>query len=95
MTATLIEKSALLEEVNTKGKASVEAEINPRVKDTLLKIILGMAIDGYGYRPQQLRSPTARELSDHLQRLGLEVSDDTIRNYLKEAAQLLPPQQFE
>lgn len=95
LNAALVEKSASLEEAKAKTTAPADAEINPRVKETLLKIIIGMAIDGYGYQPTQLRSPTARELSDHLQRLGLEVSDDTIRNYLKEAAQLLPPQQAE
>jgi hypothetical protein len=68
---------------------------HPRVKDTLLKMIIGMAVDCYGYDPKQARSPFPRELSDILMTRGLNVSDDTIRSYLKEAAQLLPPPQTE
>jgi hypothetical protein len=65
-------------------------EIGTRERDSLLKLVLGMAIDGYGFDPKAPRSPTARELSDHLQRLGLSLSDDTIRAYLTEAKALLP-----
>jgi hypothetical protein len=61
-----------------------------RERESLLKLVIGMAIDGYGFDRKANRSPTARELSDQLQRLGLTLSDDTIRNYLTEAKELVP-----
>jgi hypothetical protein len=48
-------------------------------------------VDGYGHNPKSARSPTAKELSDHLSALGISLDDDTIRKWLKEAAALLPP----
>ena len=59
-------------------------------KRNLLKIIIGMAIDGYGYDPKARKSPIPKELEGILDRLGISVSDDTIRARLKEAATHLP-----
>ncbi|AKI02645.1 hypothetical protein IMCC20628_03964 [Hoeflea sp. IMCC20628] len=64
--------------------------LSVRERESLLKLVIGMAMDGYGFDPKASRSPTARELSDHLLRLDLQLSDDTIRAYLQEAKDLLP-----
>jgi len=48
-----------------------------------------MAMDGYGYKPTALRSSIPGEIEGALDRLGIPVSDDTIRQKLKEAAELL------
>ena len=61
------------------------------MKSTLFKMIIGMAIGGYSYDPKASKSPTAKEISDDLLRQGISVSDDTIRKWLKEAAEILPP----
>jgi tRNA(Phe) wybutosine-synthesizing methylase Tyw3 len=82
-------------ELERKPKTTPTSELNPRVKDTLLKMIIAMATDNYGYVPSQLRSPFPKELSDLLVARGLDVTDETIRKYLKEAAELLPPLQSE
>lgn len=49
-----------------------------------------MAVDGYGYIPTASRSPLPKEIEGVLDRLGIPVSDDTIRKWLKEAAEQLP-----
>lgn len=82
-------------EAKQKPKADLTPDLNPRIRETLLKMIIGMAVDYYGYDPKQTKSPFPRELSDVLIGQGLQVSDDTIRKYLQEAAQLLPPPQTE
>lgn len=65
-------------------------EINTRERTTLLKMIAGMANDGYGYDPSASRSPFPKELEGILDSLGMPVSDDTIRRWLKEASEYLP-----
>jgi hypothetical protein len=62
-----------------------------RERNTLLKIILGLAMDTYGYQPHSPRGATAGEISDHLEGVGLPISKDTVRKYLSEAAEFAPP----
>jgi hypothetical protein len=69
-----------------------EKPLGPRERDSLLKLVLGMAIRGYGYDPKAGRSGTAREIASDLQVSGLALDDDTIRKYLTEAKELLPPE---
>ena len=76
-----------------KGKqvSPTERRLLTRERETVLKIIIGMAIKGYGHNPQASRNSTAGEVSSDLTLLGIPVSDDTILKYLKEAAEILPP----
>lgn len=64
-------------------------------RNTMLTLILGMAVDAYGYDPTQVRSSltgTGKDsLTVMLQTRGYDVSDDTIRKYLKEAAEKIKP----
>ena len=61
-----------------------------RERETVLKLIIGMAMGGYGYDPKASRSAAAREIADDLHRVGLSLEPDTVRKWLKEAAELLP-----
>jgi hypothetical protein len=70
--------------------AGQEKTLSTRERDTLYKIIIGLAVDGYGYVPKEKRSAIARDVSAKLDELGISVSDDTVRKYIKEAEQLLP-----
>lgn len=69
--------------------------VGPRERDSLLKLIIGMAMDGYGYDPKAARSPIAKELAGHLALRGLSLDEDTVRKYLAEARQLLPGDETE
>lgn len=61
-----------------------------REKNSMSKLIVAMAIDFYGYDARALRSPVPLEIQGIADRLGLSISLDTIRKYLKAGAELLP-----
>ncbi|MCH2547806.1 MAG: hypothetical protein MK052_09395 [Alphaproteobacteria bacterium] len=65
-------------------------EINPRVEETLLKIVIGMAVKHYNYDPTAQKSEVAKKIESTLDVYGLNVTDETIRKYLKKAASILP-----
>lgn len=73
--------------------AQSEKPLKTRERETALKMILAMAIEGYGYDPKASKSGTATEIADDLAKLGLNLDADTIRKWLKEAIELLPPQE--
>jgi hypothetical protein len=68
-----------------------EKSLATRERETALKLIIGMAVKGYSYDPKASKSSIAKDISDDLISLGISVSDDTIRKWLKEATELLPP----
>ncbi len=90
--------AALQQELLTKNseidllsaKVFPEKSLGLSERESLLKLILAMAIDGYGYDPSAAKSPIAGGLAGQVERLGMSLGDDTIRNYLKEAKELLP-----
>ena len=61
--------------------------LNPKSRLSLLKLVLGMAIDGYGYDPKESKSPFAKETVDRLAALGITIDEDTVRRWLREAAE--------
>ncbi|MCP3055853.1 hypothetical protein [Aurantimonas marianensis] len=63
-----------------------------RERESLLKLIIGMATGGYGYDPMAARSPIPADIATDLQTHGVSLSEDTIRKYLREGAELLPQQ---
>lgn len=64
--------------------------LSDKERSSLLKMIIGMAIEGYRYDPAAKRGPTASEIASDLQLLGISLDEDTIRRWLKEAVQELP-----
>ncbi|MDP2804007.1 MAG: hypothetical protein Q8O26_19220 [Phreatobacter sp.] len=71
-------------------QASANRSLLTRERTSVLKLILGMAIGGYGYAPTASRSPVAKDIAGDLHRLGLTLDEDTVRKYLEEAKGLLP-----
>ena len=71
-------------------KALAEKPLKTRERDTICKIILGMAIKGYAYDPQAKKNTAVSEIAGDIQQLGLSVDQDTIRKWLQEAIALLP-----
>ena len=61
-----------------------------RERNTLLKLVLGLAMDCYGYRPLSPRSSTASDISGALLGQGISISEDTVRKYLADAAEFAP-----
>lgn len=62
-----------------------------RERDTLLKLAVGMAVAGYRYDPKAAKSTVPKEISDDLAKLGMVVSDETVRKYLKVAVETVLP----
>lgn len=58
-------------------------------KNTLLKMIITMATGGYGYNINDSKSPTPKEISKDAEKIRLSISDDTVRKWLSESAELL------
>lgn len=85
---------SVLDEIESLRAENVRLQANDlgtRERETLLKIIIGMAVEGYRYDPNAKRNIAVSEIVKDLEALGVAVSDDTVRKYLKSASQLLPP----
>ena len=68
-----------------------EQEIGARARDSLLKLVIGMAVAAYVYDPKAARSDKPSEIASDLERAGVSLDVDTVRKWLREAAELLPP----
>jgi len=78
-----------------KNEMPTSLECTETEKQTLLKLVLGMAMDKYGYDPTVTRNKATGNnngsIRAGLQSFdGLDVSDDTIRKYLDEAVEQFP-----
>lgn len=71
--------------------ASGERSAWSRERNTLLKILIGVAKSKYGHRTDGMRSRAPGEMAADLDRQGISVTDETIRKYLSEAVEHLPP----
>lgn len=69
-------------------KRPKDRPLGTRERDTLLKIILGIAVGGYGYDPKQAKSQTITEIHSDFALHGLNLDPETIRRKLKEAVEL-------
>ena len=75
----------------TTAAAPEEKPVHPRERNTLLRLVIGMAIYGYGYNPQSKKNTAVKEITSDLARAGLDVSEQTVRNYLNEASNTVLP----
>ncbi|WP_375205014.1 hypothetical protein [Hyphococcus sp.] len=66
-----------------------EAAIHHKAKSSLLRLVAGMAIRGYGYNPFQKQNKAVSDIESDLQVLNISLSDDTIRRWLTEACELI------
>jgi hypothetical protein len=61
--------------------------LNPKIGQSLEKMVLGMAAAYHGYEPEEFRSKAPQEIKDELDRVGISVDVDTIRTRLREAVE--------
>ena len=61
--------------------------LGAKERESLLKLVIGMAVRGYKFDPGQARNQA--EICDDILLLGLSIDEDTVRKYLKQASQLL------
>jgi hypothetical protein len=72
-------------------QASADKALSTKERETLLKLVIAMAVDGYGHDPAASKSNVPMEIVEAVDRLGMSVSDDTVRKYLKLAADTVLP----
>jgi hypothetical protein len=79
-----VERDELRERVSRlQQEAAKEKPLSTRERQTLLKIVLGQAIKGYAYKPDQSRNVAPREIADDLASLGIPIDEDTVRKWLR------------
>jgi len=70
--------------------ANADKPLTNSERDSLLKLVISMAMKGYGYDPNAKKNTTVSDISADLAQSGLPLGDDTIRKYLKQGKELLP-----
>jgi hypothetical protein len=83
--AELNQKIAEMQGARASTPVASDEALKPKSRQSLLKLVLGMALDGYGYDPKDKRSPIPKELADALSGKGISIDEDTVRKWLKEA----------
>ncbi|MCB1518919.1 MAG: hypothetical protein KDJ19_15060 [Hyphomicrobiaceae bacterium] len=91
-----IEREKLMEELQkARTKSKPEKILGTKERDSLLKLVIGMAKGGYGFVPDATRSPIAGEIASDLALAGIPLDEDTVRKYLVQAKQFLPQDEAE
>ncbi len=72
-----------------------EDYINPRIKETLLKMIIAMAVHKYKFNPDAMRNNATANIKTALLNVGLSLDEEIILKYLREAASLVPNEKWE
>jgi len=62
-----------------------------RKSNNVLQAFTAIAIDAYGYKPNAEKSNAPQDIADALTKLGAVGNPKTIRGWLKEGVELLPP----
>jgi hypothetical protein len=75
--------------------AATDKPLGVRERESLLKLVIGMAVAGYGYDPKASRSDRVSEIASDLEKAGVALDVDTVRKYLREARELMPPAETE
>jgi hypothetical protein len=74
-------------------KETVKTTFTDNERNTMLRLIIGMAMDAYGYNPNSTRNDATgtnnKSIKAGLERKGINMDDETIRKYLKEAKNIL------
>jgi cell division protein FtsB len=69
-------------------------EVTPRARSSLLKMVIAMAMAKYGYDPTKNRNEgTVTDIVDEIHARGMQLGDDRVLHYLRQAAELVLPKQ--
>ena len=72
------------------SQVPVSKTLGTKERESILKLVIAMSIGGYGYDPNAKRSPIPQQIADDLVGQGISMDVDTVRKWLKEAAEFLP-----
>ncbi|MEQ8964831.1 MAG: hypothetical protein RID91_03305 [Azospirillaceae bacterium] len=91
LSAVAEERDALHGRVQSlEARSPTEKSVSTRERASLLKLVIGIAAVGYGYDPSASRSEKIKEIAEDLASLGVPLDEDTVRKWLREAAEHLP-----
>ena len=76
--------------ISDASPAPIEKHLHTKEKETLLKLVIGMAVKGFDYDPLAPRGPAPAMIAASLEGLEIGLDQDTIRKWLREGAKLLP-----
>ena len=82
-------KALLKQRTDAPRSAEPASELTTKEQNSLLKMVAGMAMAYYGWNPDALRNPATAEIASDLERAGVGLDRDTIRKWLRTAADLL------
>ena len=71
------------------GKRSERPALHPKERESLLKLIIAMAVKAYKYDPRVERSDATRKIADDVGECGLSIDTDTVKKWLDKAAELV------
>jgi hypothetical protein len=96
--ARIVELEAQIAELTAKADigssgTTVAPDVGTRERDSMLTLIIAMAVMGYRFNPAAKRSDSIKDIVSDIEKCGLSLSDDTVRRYLREGMELLPPQE--
>ena len=74
---------AVVSKVAEQTTAQASKKVDQRTIDALAQLVTAMAVDSYGYVPKSLRSPIPKEVAGILANLGMSMTDETVRKYLR------------
>lgn len=66
------------------------APLGTKERESLYKLIIGMAVTGYGYDPKSKKNIAIKEIHNDLALCGIALDEDTIRKWLGKASEILP-----
>jgi hypothetical protein len=92
MDAERAEHAAEIDALRRELAAAEASSLDPRERESVSKIIIGMALGKYGHDPSARRSETVAKILHDLDLAGVSVSDETLRKYLKIGVAHLPPE---
>jgi len=73
-----------------RARTDTEKPLGTKESESLLKLVIGMAVGGYRYDPKMQRNATTKDIADDLEEAGVALDRDTILKWLREAGELLP-----
>ena len=78
------------DEIAQKYVAPADKPLANRERDTLYKLVIGMAIRGYRYDPKAKKNDAVSDIASDLELLGIPLDKNTIRKWLNQAGELVP-----
>lgn len=75
--------------------AATDKPLGARERESMLKLVIGMAVAGYRYDPKEKKSDKVSEIASDLAKIGVPLDVDTVRKYLREGRELLPTPETE